>query len=90
MDVADFMNKHHLSEEDLDRMAEPYERGDFPLEDGVVCNGSHLDAVAREEVTIYIDSSVTQQVRTLARSRGVDQADIYRAALDFYLAAQAG
>lgn len=89
MDIADFMEKHHLTDDDLDRMAEPYERGDFPLEDGVIHEGSHLDAVDKEQVTILFDASVTQRVKTLAHRRGVDQDEIYRAALDFYLAAQA-
>lgn len=44
-DVEEYMKKRGLTDEDLDKMAAPYERGDYELsEGGEVHLGSHLDA----------------------------------------------
>ena len=52
MSVNDFMATHGFSDTDLDRMAAPYEDGDFePEPGGKVFNGSHLDAVGTRRVT---------------------------------------
>lgn len=45
--VTGFMARHGVTDEDLDRMAKPYEDGTFePEPDGEVLRGSHVDAVA--------------------------------------------
>ncbi len=90
MNVNDFMAKHGVTDADLDRMAEPYENGDFePEPDGKVFSGSHLDAVGKRRVTVVYDAADTQKVARIARSRGVKPSVIYRDALDRYLATQA-
>ena len=43
MNNSDYMCKHDLSDEDVETLAAPYERGDFESADGVVYSGSHLD-----------------------------------------------
>lgn len=88
MNVNDFMAKHSITDTDLDRMAEPYENGDFEFEpDGKVFSGSHLDAVGKRRVTVVYDAADTQKVEWIARSRGVKPSAVYRDALDYYLAA---
>ncbi len=90
MNVNDFMAKHGITDDDLNRMAEPYENGDFePEPDGNVFSGSHLDAVGKRRVTVVYDAADTQKVARIARSRGVKPSAIYRDALDRYLATQA-
>ena len=89
MNVSDYMKKHNLTDDDLDKMAAPFERGDFEVQDGKVFNGSHIDAVGKKRVTVVYDASATQKVAGIARSRGVKPSEIYRDALDYYLAAQA-
>ncbi len=90
MSVKDFMEKHGITDADLDRMAAPYENGSFELEPGgEVFSGSHLDAVGTRRVTVVYDAKNTQKVASIARSRGVKPSAVYRDALDYYLAAQA-
>lgn len=89
MNVSDYMAKHGLTDEMLDAMAAPYERGDYPHEDGMVYHGSHLDAVGKKRVTVVYNASDTQRVRAIAQERGVKPSEVYRDALEFYLAAQA-
>ena len=44
--VEEYMKKRGIVDEDLDKMAAPYERGDYELsEGGEIHRGSHLDAV---------------------------------------------
>lgn len=86
MNVKDYMSKHGLSDADLDKMAAPYEQGDFPGSEGPVYSGSHLDAVGKRRVTVVYDAKDTQKVAAIARSRGVKPSDVYRDALDKYLA----
>lgn len=88
MNVEEYMRSHGISEEDLDRVAEPYERGDYPSDDGTVYVGSHIDAVGKRRVTVVYDARDTQKVAAIARGRGVKPSEIYREALGFYLAAQ--
>ena len=88
MNVSEYMKKHGLADEDLDRMAAPYETGDYEGADGKVYTGSHLDSVGKRRVTVIYDAGDTQRVAAIARSRGVKPAVVYRAALDYYLAAQ--
>lgn len=88
MNVADYMKKHGLTDEALDSIAAPYESGDFPSGGGEVFTGSHLDAVGKRRVTVIYDARDTQRVAAIARSRGIKAAEVYRDALDFYLAAQ--
>lgn len=90
MNVNEFMEKHGITDADLDRMAAPYEDGSFePEPNGDVRSGSHVDAVGTRRVTVVYDARDTQQVALIARSRGVKPSDVYRDALDYYLAAQA-
>ena len=89
MNVNEFMEKHGISDADLDRKAAPYESGNFELQrDGRVFSGSHLDAVGKRRVTVVYDARDTQRVACIARNRGVKPSEIYRDALDYYLAAQ--
>lgn len=89
MNVSEYMQKHGLTDEALDAMAAPYERGDYPSENGKVYSGSHIDAVGKRRVTVVYNASDTQRVAALARARGVKPSDVYRDALECYLAAQA-
>ena len=87
MDVNDFLKKHNINADDLDRMAAPYETGEFDIEpEGKVFNGSHLDAVGKRRITVVYNASDTQKVERIARSKGVKPSAIYRDALDRYLA----
>ena len=89
MNVNEYMRKHGLTDADLDAMAEPYEGGDYASGGGDVFTGSHLDAVGKHRVTVIYDARDTQRVAAIARSRGVKTSEVYRDALDYYLAAQA-
>ena len=90
MNVNEFMEKHGISDADLDRMAASYESGNFELQwDGRVFSGSHLDAVGKRRVTVVYNARDTQRVACIARNRGVKPSEIYRDALNYYLAAQA-
>lgn len=89
MNVSEYMRKHGLTDADLDTMAAPYERGDYPSGGGEVFTGSHLDAVGKRRVTVIYDARDTQRVAAIARSRGVKTSEVYRDALAYYLAAQA-
>lgn len=88
MNISEYMKKHDLTDEQLDAMAEPYESGDYGSEDGEIYTGSHLDSVGKRRVTVIYNASDTQRVASIARRRGVKPAAVYRAALDYYLAAQ--
>lgn len=87
--VSDYMAKHNLTDEVLDAMAAPYESGDFPSADGMIHAGSHLEAVGKRRVTVVYDARDAQRVSDIARRRGVKASEVYRDALDYYLAAQA-
>lgn len=89
MNVSEYMKKHGLTDADLDEMAAPYEGGDYESAGGVVYSGSHLDAVGKRRVTVIYDARDTQRVAAIARARGVKPSEVYRDALDYYLAAQA-
>ncbi len=90
MNVNEFMAKHGLTDADLDRMAAPYEDATFePEPNGKVYSGSHLDAVGKRRVTVVYDARDTQKVAGIARMRGVKPSEVYRDALEYYLAAQA-
>lgn len=89
MDVSEYMKKHGLTDKDLDRMAAPYEKGDYKLSKGKVCRGSHLDATKKTRVTVVYSAQAAQKVKGIAKRKGVNSSDIYRDALDYYLAAQA-
>lgn len=90
MNMDDFMEKHGITDADLDRMAAPYEDGSFkPEPDSKVFSGSHPDAVGKRRVTVVYNAMDTQRVAGIARSRGVKPSEIYRDALTYYLAAQA-
>ena len=86
MNVSEYMKKHSLTDEALDALAAPYENGDYAAESGAVFNGSHLDTVGKRRVTVVYDARATQQVAAIARNRGVKPSEIYRDALDYYLA----
>jgi hypothetical protein len=88
MNVSEYMKKHGLTDTDLDAMAAPYEDGEYVTSEGEVFTGSHLDAVGKRRVTVIYDASATQRVAAIARSRGVKTSEVYRDALDFYLASQ--
>ena len=89
MNVSEYMRKHGLTDDGLDAAAAPYESGDYPSGGGEVFTGSHLEAVGKRRVTVIYDARDTQRVAAIARSRGVKVSDVYRDALDYYLAAQA-
>lgn len=89
MDVSEYMKKHGITDEALDELAAKYEAGDYQSESGTVYSGSHVDAVGKRRVTVVYDARDTQKVAAIARSRGVKPSEVYRDALDFYLAAQA-
>lgn len=60
MNVNDFMAKNDITDAGLERMATPFENGDFELEpDGKVFSGSHLDAVCTRRVTVIHDEKDT-------------------------------
>ena len=85
MDCSEYMKKRGWTDEDLDKMAEPYEKGDYKLSVGDVCHGSHLDAVGKKRVTVVYSAQVAQKVKGLAQNKGVNPSDIYREALEYYL-----
>ena len=89
MNVSDYMQQHNLTDEALDALAAPYESGDYAAEEGAVYTGSHLDAVGKRRVTVVYDARDTQRIAAIARMRGVKPSQVYRDALDYYLAAQA-
>lgn len=88
MNVSEYMKKHDLTDESLDDMAAPYERADYEKGSGSVFVGSHLDAVGKKRVTVIYDAEAAQRAAALARRRGVKTSQIYRDALNYYLAAQ--
>ena len=55
MDVRGWMEKHGLDDADLDRLAAPYERGDWEPDGGKAVLGSHVDAVAAERASASND-----------------------------------
>ena len=89
MNVSEYMRKHGLTDADLDAMAAPYENGDYESSEGTVYSGSHLVSVGKRRVTVVYDARDTQRVAAIARARGVKPSEVYRDALDYYLAAQA-
>lgn len=89
MNVAEYMKKHNLTDENLDAVAKPYESGDYQSEGSTVHTGSHLDAVGKRRITVIYDARDTQRVAAIAKSRGVKTSEVYRDALNYYLAAQA-
>lgn len=89
MNVSEYMKKHGLSDKDLDAMAAPYERGDYSSGEGEVFDGSHVDAVGKRRVTVVYEARDTQKVASIAHARGVKPSQVYRDALEYYLAAQA-
>lgn len=42
MDIVAYMSRHNLTDADIDRMAEPYEAGDYPHSDMPIHHGSPL------------------------------------------------
>ena len=64
MNVAEYMKKHNLTDE-------------------------NLDAVGKRRITVIYDARDTQRVAAIAKSRGVKTSEVYRDALNYYLAAQA-
>lgn len=88
MNVSEYMRKHGLTDANLDTMAAPYESGDYEGGGSEVFTGSHLDAVGKRRVTVIYDARDTQRVAAIARSKGVKISEVYRDALNYYLAAQ--
>lgn len=88
MNVSEYMKKHGLTDAALDDMALPYEQGEYGSETGTVYSGSHIDAVGKRRVTVIYDASATQRVTDIARERGVKPSEVYRDALNYYLASQ--
>lgn len=86
MNVSDYMEKYGLSDADLDRMAEPYENGDFEHEAGRIHTGSHVSAVGKKRITVVYDARTVQEIDRIAKSRGVKPSAVYRDAVDQYLA----
>ena len=89
MNVSEYMKRNGLTDEALDQMAAPYERGDYAPEEAPVFLGSHLDTVGTKRVTVIYPAQDVQRVAALARERGVKPSAVYRDALGYYLAAQA-
>ena len=70
MNVSDFMAKHGITDADLDRMAAPFEDGDFePEPGGKVLSGSHLDAVGKRRVTVVYDETNLSGIDATSRGR---------------------
>lgn len=88
MNIDEYMKKHNLTDDDIDAIAAPYETGVYETARGTIYSGSHLDAVGKRRVTVVYDASKTQRVASLAKAQGVKPSEIYRDALDYYLAAQ--
>ena len=88
MNIAEYMAKRGLTDEDLDRMAAPYETGTYEHSDAPVHHGSHLDAVGKKRVTVLYDAAATMQVADIAKQRGLKPSDIYREALTDYFTTQ--
>ncbi len=80
--IEEFMRAQGLTDEMLDQMAAPYERGgDFELSNGKVHVGSHIDAVGKKRVTVVYPAADTRRVAALARAQGVRRpSDIFRRA----------
>lgn len=89
MNVEEYMRKRGLTDSDLDNLAAPYESASYEPSDGVVNQGSHLDAVGKKRVTVLYSAQVAQKVKGIALSKGVNPSDVYREALDFYLESHA-
>lgn len=86
MNVKEYMKKYGLTDEMLDVMAKPYEDGSFESESGEIFYGSHLDAVGKKRITVVYDAEATQKVKLLAQRRGCSPSEVYRDALEQYLA----
>ncbi len=82
------MRKHDLTDNEPDAMAAPYESGDYPSGGGEVFTGSHLVEVGKKRVTVIYDARDAQRVEAIVRSKGIKTSDVYRDALDYYLASQ--
>ena len=81
------MEKHGMTDEDLERIAKSYEDASFvPEESGEVFSGSHLDAAGKRRVTVVYDASDAREVARIASDRGVEPSTVYRDALAAYLA----
>ncbi len=82
---AEARKKLNLTQEQIDKMAKPYEKGTYKHENGTVFNGSHINQVGKKRVTVVFDAQDTQQVNKLAEIQGVKPSNIYREAVRFYL-----
>ena len=69
MNVAEYMSKHDITDADLDRIAEPYERGGYKNEGGKIYGGSHVNAVGKRRVTVTYDAGAAQCVEALAHGQ---------------------
>ena len=86
MDLNAYMQKHGISDADLDKISAPYERGDWSGTVDEAQRGSHLDAVGKKRITVVYDARDALAAKNIARDRGVTPSEIYREALKSYLA----
>ena len=77
-----------MTGEQLDAWANEYESGDYPSGGGEVFTGSHLVEVGKKRVTVIYDARDAQRVEAIVRSKGIKTSDVYRDALNYYLASQ--
>ena len=86
MDLNAYMQKHGISDADLDEISAPYEQGDWTGGTGETQHGSHLGSVGKKRVTVVYDARDALAAKNIARDRGVTPSEIYREALKSYLA----
>lgn len=88
MNTQSIADKYGLTEEWIEQSSQAYERGDWEGHVGDVHVGSHLDVVGKKRVTVVYDAKDAQRVKEIAKQRGVTPSDVYRDALESYLARQ--
>ena len=89
MNISEYMKKHNLTDVDPRHDGSPMRMGTMKAGGGEVFTGSHLDGVGKRRVAVIYDARDAQRVAAIARSRGVKPSEVYRDALEYYLAAQA-
>lgn len=63
MNVEEYMKLHGLTDADLDRIAEPYEKGTFELEPGEVHIGSHILEVLLQPAANPLGAGLNESCR---------------------------
>ena len=86
MDIKELMNKYDITDEDLDKSAQEFENETYEHEDNKVYDGCHLDVLGKKRITVLYDAHVANKVSLVAKAQGVKSSDIYRKAVNTYLA----